>query len=95
MITDLQHIRNNSLPPTIFFCCLRSGSSKCIPHIHYEILEAGTNNFSESRKLGSGGFGSVYLCIMNEDSKTAVKRLYDSGAAIEGILSQYHQSSKF
>lgn len=55
-----------------------------ITHISYYLIEAGTSDFSETRKLGAGGFGSVYLCFI-DGCKTAVKRLHDSGAAIEGM----------
>lgn len=58
--------------------------SNKIKHYSYVVLEAGTYNFSESKKLGVGGFGSVYLCQIN-NNKTAVKRLYDSDAAVQGI----------
>ena len=31
-----------------------------IPHFHLEVMLDATNNFSNSNKLGQGGFGPVY-----------------------------------
>jgi len=46
-----------------------TGDKKCkekleeLPLVKYESLAASTNNFSESNKLGRGGFGTVYKVI--------------------------------
>ncbi|KAM0863716.1 hypothetical protein ACQ4PT_044366 [Festuca glaucescens] len=46
-------------------------------------LRAATDNFSESNKLGEGGFGSVYKGILCEGQEIAVKRL--SQTSTQGI----------
>ncbi|KAL6865246.1 hypothetical protein ACP4OV_016397 [Aristida adscensionis] len=38
-------------------------------------LRAATDNFSESNKLGEGGFGAVYKGVLSEGQEIAVKRL--------------------
>ncbi|XP_010247618.1 PREDICTED: putative receptor-like protein kinase At4g00960 [Nelumbo nucifera] len=42
---------------------------------NFEKLRAATNNFSESNKLGQGGFGSVYKGKLLDGQDVAVKRL--------------------
>ncbi|MCO5550760.1 hypothetical protein L7F22_004251 [Adiantum nelumboides] len=54
--------------------------SKLPPRFTYKELEAATNNFS--RRLGKGGFGSVYEGVINTPTgtaKVAVKRLDQAG----------------
>lgn len=41
-------------------------------------LEEATDNFSESRELGDGGFGTVYYGKLHDGQLVAVKRLYES-----------------
>lgn len=42
----------------------------------YTVLASATNNFSEQRKLGEGGFGAVYRGYLNDlDVEVAVKRI--------------------
>ncbi|XP_059436963.1 cysteine-rich receptor-like protein kinase 10 [Corylus avellana] len=45
------------------------------PHIDLASLLAATNNFSDSNKLGEGGFGPVYKGILCDGKEVAVKRL--------------------
>ncbi|PON41049.1 Cysteine rich receptor like kinase [Parasponia andersonii] len=45
------------------------------PYIDLESILAATNNFSDSNKLGEGGFGPVYKGLLRNGRKVAVKRL--------------------
>ncbi|KAL5731134.1 non-specific serine/threonine protein kinase [Ranunculus cassubicifolius] len=54
------------------------------PLFRYETLEVATDNFSETNKLGEGGFGSVYKGKLLSGEEIAVKRLSrSSGQGIE------------
>ncbi|KAL5731119.1 non-specific serine/threonine protein kinase [Ranunculus cassubicifolius] len=54
------------------------------PLFRYETLEVATDNFSETNKLGEGGFGSVYKGKLLSGEEIAVKRLSrNSGQGIE------------
>ncbi|KAD2805702.1 hypothetical protein R6Q59_029265 [Mikania micrantha] len=44
----------------------------------YEELEIATDNFNDSRELGEGGFGTVYLGKLIDGREVAVKRLYEN-----------------
>ncbi|KAB1201323.1 Cysteine-rich receptor-like protein kinase 25 [Morella rubra] len=44
------------------------------PYIDLVSLQVATNNFSDSNKLGQGGFGPVYKGIMSDGKEVAVKR---------------------
>ncbi|KAL3740529.1 hypothetical protein ACJRO7_021761 [Eucalyptus globulus] len=41
----------------------------------FSIIRAATDNFSDSRKLGQGGFGAVYMGQLSNGQEIAVKRL--------------------
>ncbi|XP_010445185.2 PREDICTED: cysteine-rich receptor-like protein kinase 13 [Camelina sativa] len=41
----------------------------------FSTIEAATNNFSESKKLGQGGFGDVFKGMLPDGKEIAVKRL--------------------
>ncbi|ERN04045.1 hypothetical protein AMTR_s00079p00188790 [Amborella trichopoda] len=44
----------------------------------YEELEEATINFSPSKELGDGGFGTVYLGKLRDGRLVAIKRLYEN-----------------
>eukprot|EP00966_Prymnesium_polylepis_P194799 4515712-Prymnesium_polylepis.1 len=44
-------------------------------HYSYTELELGTSNFSESNRIGGGGFGGVFRGVLPTGEKVAVKRL--------------------
>ncbi|KAL9670270.1 hypothetical protein QQ045_007821 [Rhodiola kirilowii] len=43
--------------------------------VHFETIKAATSNFSDSHKLGQGGFGTVYKGQLVDGQEIAVKRL--------------------
>ncbi|XP_020541019.2 cysteine-rich receptor-like protein kinase 15 [Jatropha curcas] len=50
-------------------------SSEELPIFDLAIIEAATDNFSGSNKLGQGGFGTVYKGVLPDGKEIAVKRL--------------------
>ncbi|XP_068669480.1 receptor-like serine/threonine-protein kinase SD1-8 [Aristolochia californica] len=46
-----------------------------LPLLDLGLIVAATNNFSDSNKLGEGGFGPVYKGKLEDDQEIAVKRL--------------------
>ncbi|CAL5017294.1 unnamed protein product [Urochloa decumbens] len=51
----------------------------------YQVLEAATHHFSNSNKLGSGGFGTVFKGTLENGKEGAVKRLKDSKRNIQNL----------
>ncbi|KAM3701569.1 hypothetical protein ACB094_05G183000 [Castanea mollissima] len=52
------------------------------PYFDFASISAATDNFSDSNKLGEGGFGTVYKGILSDGKQVAVKRL--SGCSEQG-----------
>ncbi|CAL5344633.1 unnamed protein product [Camellia sinensis] len=50
-------------------------SSQELPFMELATIKAATDNFSDSNKLGKGGFGTVYKGILSDGKEIAVKRL--------------------
>ncbi|XP_014259604.1 interleukin-1 receptor-associated kinase 4-like isoform X2 [Cimex lectularius] len=74
---------NNCQGTTIF--CHEDVRDVCeVKMFSYHELYEGTSGFSESLKLGEGGFGVVYLCTLPSGDKIAVKKLNHS-SAIPGL----------
>ena len=54
-------------------------SLNAVMTIGYEVIKKATQNFSDSYKLGSGSFGTVYY-MDYVDTKYAIKRLHPVGS---------------
>lgn len=67
-------------PMTLFLHRHRS-ASLLPPVFTYEELEASTNRFDPKRKIGDGGFGSVYLGQLHDARIVAVKYLHKHNQA--------------
>ncbi|KAF8663924.1 hypothetical protein HU200_055265 [Digitaria exilis] len=46
-----------------------------LPTFSLEVILVATNNFAEHKKIGAGGFGSVYMGVLEDGQQVAVKRL--------------------
>ncbi|CAN4116226.1 unnamed protein product [Withania somnifera] len=62
--------------PTIIYLRRHRSASLLPPVFTYEELENSTNHFDNKRKLGDGGFGSVYLGNLDDGRLVAVKHLH-------------------
>ncbi|XP_054808461.1 LEAF RUST 10 DISEASE-RESISTANCE LOCUS RECEPTOR-LIKE PROTEIN KINASE-like 1.5 [Prosopis cineraria] len=62
--------------PTILFLHNQRSASLLPPVFTYEELEAATNRFDPKRKIGDGGFGSVFLGQLYDGRIVAVKYLH-------------------
>ncbi|CAL5408457.1 unnamed protein product [Camellia sinensis] len=51
-------------------------SSQELPFMELATIMAATDNFSDSNKLGQGGFGTVYKGVLSDGKEIAVKRLW-------------------
>ncbi|KAL0012445.1 hypothetical protein SO802_007553 [Lithocarpus litseifolius] len=49
--------------------------SQEFPYFNLASLQAATNNFGDSNKLGQGGFGPVYKGLLSDGKEVAIKRL--------------------
>lgn len=67
--------------PTTQFLSRHRSPNLLPPVFPYEELESSTNRFDPKRKLGDGGFGSVYLGQLNDGRLVAVKYLHKQHAA--------------
>ncbi|KAI4330091.1 hypothetical protein MLD38_028398 [Melastoma candidum] len=66
--------------PTAAFLQRHGNMSPLPPVFTYEELEASTNGFDPKRKIGDGGFGSVYLGRLCDGRAVAVKHLHSHRA---------------
>lgn len=67
--------------PTTLFLHRHRSASLLPPVFTYEELEASTNRFDRKRKIGDGGFGSVYLGQLYDSRIVAVKYLHKHNQA--------------
>ncbi|KAL0358014.1 UNVERIFIED_CONTAM: LEAF RUST 10 DISEASE-RESISTANCE LOCUS RECEPTOR-LIKE PROTEIN KINASE-like 1.5 [Sesamum calycinum] len=70
--------------PTIIFLRRHRSASLLPPVFTYEELDASTNRFDPKRKIGDGGFGSVYLGQLLDGRLVAVKHLHKHNSAVAG-----------
>ncbi|XP_026423112.1 LEAF RUST 10 DISEASE-RESISTANCE LOCUS RECEPTOR-LIKE PROTEIN KINASE-like 1.5 [Papaver somniferum] len=63
-------------PTTLFLHKHRSPNLLLPPVYSYEELESATNGFDPKRKIGDGGFGSVFLGQLFDTRLVAVKKLH-------------------
>ncbi|KAK6160065.1 hypothetical protein DH2020_003446 [Rehmannia glutinosa] len=70
--------------PTIIFLRRHRSASLLPPVFTYEELDASTNHFDPKRKIGDGGFGSVYLGHLYDGRLVAVKHLHKHNSAAAG-----------
>ncbi|XP_029117890.1 G-type lectin S-receptor-like serine/threonine-protein kinase B120 isoform X2 [Elaeis guineensis] len=62
----------------------KPGHGPRLPLINFESIAVATNNFSDSHKLGQGGFGKVYKGKLPRGQEIAIKRLSrNSGQGLE------------
>ncbi|EEF42219.1 kinase, putative [Ricinus communis] len=66
----------NEEDPTILFLHRHRSASLLPPVFTYDELEISTNHFDPKRKIGDGGFGSVYLGHLYDGRIVAVKYLH-------------------
>ncbi|XP_058072867.1 cysteine-rich receptor-like protein kinase 15 isoform X2 [Magnolia sinica] len=60
-----------------------------LPMIDLPTIQAATNDFSEGKKLGQGGFGPVYKGLLPDGTEIAVKRLSrSSGQGLEELKNE-------
>ncbi|XP_010552604.1 PREDICTED: LEAF RUST 10 DISEASE-RESISTANCE LOCUS RECEPTOR-LIKE PROTEIN KINASE-like 1.5 [Tarenaya hassleriana] len=71
----------NEEDPAALFLRRHRSASLLPPVFTYEELESATNKFDPKRKIGDGGFGSVYLCHLRDGQLVAVKHLHHYGAS--------------
>ncbi|KAL8035658.1 hypothetical protein ABFX02_12G111700 [Erythranthe guttata] len=78
--------------PTIIFLRRHRSASLLPPEFTYEELATSTNHFDPKRKIGDGGFGSVYLGHLHDGRLVAVKYLHkhnsSTTAAAKGFSSK-------
>ncbi|KAK6922083.1 hypothetical protein RJ641_012590 [Dillenia turbinata] len=81
----LKSVSNEEDPTTIFLRNHRS--TNLLPPVYtYEELEISTNGFDQKRKIGDGGFGSVYLGQLNDGKFSRHCSANSSGLGVSAFL---------
>ncbi|KAK1391461.1 G-type lectin S-receptor-like serine/threonine-protein kinase SD1-1 [Heracleum sosnowskyi] len=66
-----------------------AGQDLDLPLFSFMQIAKATNNFSDNRQLGKGGFGTVYKGILEEGQEVAVKRLSkDSRQGVDEFMNE-------
>ncbi|XP_006392484.2 probable serine/threonine-protein kinase PBL7 [Eutrema salsugineum] len=91
--SDCLYSRNptsfRQLPPHTKSC--RKSRAEGVEVYAYKELEIATNNFSEGKKIGSGGYGDVYKGVLSDGSVAAIKKLH----MIDNGSNQKHEERSF
>ncbi|KAL5725524.1 non-specific serine/threonine protein kinase [Ranunculus cassubicifolius] len=72
----------NEEDPTMLFLHRQRSASLLPPVFNYEELDSATNHFDTKRKIGDGGFGSVYVGQLYDNRIVAVKKLHKPPATM-------------
>ncbi|KAK8627325.1 hypothetical protein V6N13_134938 [Hibiscus sabdariffa] len=75
--------------PTTLFLRRHRSASLLPPVFTYEELESSTNKFDPKRKIGDGGFGSVYLGQLHDNLIVAVKYLHKNNQSGNGLSTKF------
>ncbi|KAM7487383.1 hypothetical protein LguiB_024867 [Lonicera macranthoides] len=76
MLRSREKLLSTEEDPTILFLHRHRSASLLPPVFTYDELESSTNHFDHKRKIGDGGFGSVYLGQLYDGRIVAVKHLH-------------------
>ncbi|OMO51653.1 hypothetical protein CCACVL1_29669 [Corchorus capsularis] len=75
--------------PTTLFLHRHRSASLLPPVFTYEELESSTNKFDPKRKIGDGGFGSVYLGQLHDNRIVAVKYLHKTNQSAKALSTKF------
>lgn len=75
--------------PTTLFLHRHRSASLLPPVFTYEELESSTNKFDPKRKIGDGGFGSVYLGQLHDNRIVAVKYLHKNNQSGKALSTKF------